>query len=65
MASDRFNLMWKRVLRDHKHSIVRSAMRGLKDKGVLLFCKYPQLCWRKLILRLAAKPALIILWGKT
>jgi hypothetical protein len=33
MASERFNLMRKRVLRDHKHSIVRSALRGLKDKG--------------------------------
>lgn len=33
MASDSFDLMRKRVLRDYRHSIVRSAMRGLKEKG--------------------------------
>jgi len=35
--------MRKRVLRDHKHSIVRSALRGLKDKGRgLVMVKFTQ-----------------------
>jgi hypothetical protein len=33
MTSESFNLMRRKVLRDHKHSIVRSALRGLKEKG--------------------------------
>jgi hypothetical protein len=33
MENENFNSMRKRVLRDHKQSIIRSAMRGLKDKG--------------------------------
>jgi hypothetical protein len=33
MTSEGFNLMRKKVLRDHKHSIVRSGLRGLKEKG--------------------------------
>jgi hypothetical protein len=43
MASESFNLMRKRVLRDHKRSIVRSALRGLKDKGRgLVIVKFTQ-----------------------
>ena len=33
MTSESFDLMRKKVLRDHKHSIVRSGLRGLKEKG--------------------------------
>jgi len=33
MVSKSFDLMRKRVLRDHRHSIVRSGLRGLKEKG--------------------------------
>ena len=33
MTSESFDLMRKRVLRDHKRSIVRSGLRGLKEKG--------------------------------
>ena len=33
MTSDSFDLMRKKVLRDHKHSIVRTGLRGLKEKG--------------------------------
>jgi hypothetical protein len=33
MASENFEKMRKRVLRDHKHSIVRSAKIGHKAKG--------------------------------
>jgi hypothetical protein len=43
MTSESFNLMRKKVLRDHKHSIVRSATRGLKDKGRgLVMVKFTQ-----------------------
>ncbi len=43
MASDSFDLMRKRVLRDYRHSIVRSAMRGLKEKGRgLVMVKFTQ-----------------------
>ena len=33
MASESFQIMRKRVLREHKHSIVRSALIGHKNKG--------------------------------
>ena len=33
MTSQGFDLMRRKVLRDHKHSIVRSGLRGLKEKG--------------------------------
>jgi hypothetical protein len=33
MASESFDVMRRRVLRKHKHSIVRSALRGHKSKG--------------------------------
>lgn len=33
MASESFDVMRRRVLREHKHSIVRSALRGHKAKG--------------------------------
>ena len=33
MTFESFNFIWKRVLRDHKHSIIRSGLRGLKEKG--------------------------------
>ena len=43
MASERFDVMRKRVLREHKHSIVRSALRGHKDKGRgLVLVKFTQ-----------------------
>jgi hypothetical protein len=33
MASASFKSIRKRVLRDYKHAIVRSALRGIKSKG--------------------------------
>ena len=33
MASESFDVMRRRVLREHKHSIVRSALRGHRNKG--------------------------------
>ncbi|HYK90671.1 MAG TPA: hypothetical protein VE398_18000 [Acidobacteriota bacterium] len=43
MASERFDLMRKRVLREHKRSIVRSALRGHKNKGRgLVLVKFTQ-----------------------
>lgn len=33
MTSESFELMRKRVLHEHKHSIVRSALKGHKNKG--------------------------------
>ena len=33
MASESFDVMRRRVLRKHKYSIVRSALRGHKNKG--------------------------------
>ena len=43
MAGESFDLMRKRVLRDHKHSIVRSGLRGLKEKGRgLVMVKFAQ-----------------------
>ena len=41
MASENFENMRKRVIREHKHWIVRSARKGHKDKGrglVLVKC---------------------------
>ncbi|HYK88996.1 MAG TPA: hypothetical protein VE398_09510 [Acidobacteriota bacterium] len=44
MTSESFNVMRKRVLREHKHSIVRSALRGHKDKGRgLVLIKFTQM----------------------
>ena len=43
MASESFDVMRRRVLRKHKHSIVRSALRGHKDKGRgLVLVKFTQ-----------------------
>jgi hypothetical protein len=43
MTSVSFDLMRKKVLRDHKHSIVRSGLRGLKEKGRgLVMVKFTQ-----------------------
>ena len=43
MASESFDMMRKRVLRKHKHSIVRSALRGHKNKGRgLVLVKFTQ-----------------------
>jgi len=43
MTNENFDLMRKKVLRDHKHSIVRSGLRGLKEKGRgLVMVKYTQ-----------------------
>ena len=43
MTSESFDLMRKKVLRDHKHSIVRSGLRGLKEKGRgLVMVKFTQ-----------------------
>jgi hypothetical protein len=43
MTSENFDLMRKKVLRDHKHSIVRSGLRGLKEKGRgLVMVKFTQ-----------------------
>jgi hypothetical protein len=43
MASESFDVMRRRVLREHKHSIVRSALRGHKNKGRgLVFVKFTQ-----------------------
>ena len=43
MTSESFDLMRKKVLRDHKHSIVRSGLRGLKEKGLgLVVVKFIQ-----------------------
>ena len=43
MTGESFNLMRKRVLRDHKHSIIRSGLRGLKEKGRgLVMVKFTQ-----------------------
>jgi hypothetical protein len=43
MASGSFDAMRKRVLRKHKHSIVRSALRGHKNKGRgLVLVKFTQ-----------------------
>ena len=43
MTSESFDLMRKRVLRDHKHSIIRSGLRGLKEKGRgLVMVKFTQ-----------------------
>jgi hypothetical protein len=33
MATESFDAMRRRVLRKHKHSIVRSALRGHRNKG--------------------------------
>jgi hypothetical protein len=33
MTSEAFDLMRRRTFRDHKHLIVRSGLRGLKEKG--------------------------------
>jgi len=38
MASESFDAMRRRVLRKHKYSIVRSALRGHKNKGRGLVC---------------------------
>jgi hypothetical protein len=41
MENESFDVKCKRVLREHKHSIVRSALRGHKNKGrglVLVKC---------------------------
>jgi hypothetical protein len=43
MTNKSFDLMRKKVLRDHKHSIVRSGLRGLKEKGRgLVMVKFTQ-----------------------
>ena len=43
MASESFDAMRKRVLREHRHSIVRSALRGHKNKGRgLVLVKFTQ-----------------------
>ena len=43
MASENFDVMRKRVLRQHKHSIVQSALRGHKNKGRgLVLVKFTQ-----------------------
>jgi hypothetical protein len=43
MTNENFDLMRKKVLRDHRHSIVRSGLRGLKEKGRgLVMVKYTQ-----------------------
>ena len=43
MTSESFDLMRKRVLRDHKHSIIRSGLRGLREKGRgLVMVKFTQ-----------------------
>jgi hypothetical protein len=43
MASESFDVMRKRILREYKHSIVRSALRGHRDKGRgLLRVKFTQ-----------------------
>jgi len=43
MVSESFDVMRRRVLRKHKYSIVRSALRGHKDKGRgLVYVKYTQ-----------------------
>jgi hypothetical protein len=43
MTSERFDLMREKVLRDHKQSIVRSGLRGLKEKGRgLVMVKFTQ-----------------------
>jgi len=43
MVSESFDVMRRRVLRKHKYSIVRSALRGHKNKGRgLVYVKYTQ-----------------------
>lgn len=43
MACYSFDGMWKKVLHDHKHSIVRTGLRGLKEKGRgLVMVKFTQ-----------------------
>ena len=43
MASESFDVMRRRVLREHKHSIVRSGLRGHKTKGRgLVLVKFTQ-----------------------
>jgi hypothetical protein len=43
MTNESFDLMRKKVLHDHKHSIVRSGLRGLKEKGRgLVMVKFSQ-----------------------
>ena len=43
MTNESFDLMRKRVLRDHKHSIIRSGLRGLEEKGRgLVMVKFTQ-----------------------
>jgi hypothetical protein len=43
MTSESFDLMRERVLRDHKRSIIRSGLRGLKEKGRgLVMVKFTQ-----------------------
>jgi len=43
VASESFDLMRKRVLHDHKQSIVRSGLRGLKENGRgLVMVKFTQ-----------------------
>lgn len=44
MASESFDVMRRRVLRKHKYSIVRSALRGHKNKGRgLVYVKFTQM----------------------
>lgn len=43
MESESFDVMRRRVLLKHKHSIVRSALRGYRNKGRgLVLVKYTQ-----------------------
>jgi hypothetical protein len=43
MTSENFDLMRRKVLRNHKHSIIRSGLRGLKEKGRgLVMVKFTQ-----------------------
>jgi hypothetical protein len=43
MVSESFDVMRRRVLRKHKYSIVRSALRGHRNKGRgLVYVKYTQ-----------------------